>query len=132
LYHPGDPVRVKVVSNAGVPDVLVNTYAKDGVVSSYQVPLHAGRGTLTVPYDPRLRGRIEVQAFALNERSPYYGAIHSSAYAIYPQRQELQVGVKLERTTFTPGEVVNAELRVRTADGKPGAGDLGILVFDRA
>jgi len=132
LYHPGEPIRLRIVSNTAISDVLVNAYAKDGVVSSHRVPLHAGRATLTVPYNPRLRGKIEVRAFALNQRSEYNQALHGAAEVIYPQRQELQVGVKLQHTTFAPGEMVNAELKVRTPEGEPGTDDLGILGFDRA
>src|ERR1044072_6177436 len=38
----------------------------------------------------------------------------------------------MARTTYRPGETASADFRVRSPEGKPVEGDVGILVFDRA
>jgi uncharacterized protein YfaS (alpha-2-macroglobulin family) len=133
LYRPGDALPITIESNSPVHDVIVDVSTPAGLVSSRVVRLANGRAELTFEYDSRLRGEVEITAFALTE-SPEQDdyALSGTAHVIYPALQELRVGLKMAHSTYRPGETASADFTVRSPEGKPVESDLGVLVFDRA
>jgi len=133
LYRPGDALPITIESNSPVRDVIVDVSIPTGLVTSRVVRLVNGQGDLSIEYDSRLSGEVEITAFALTE-SPQQDnyALSGTTHVIYPALQDLRVGLKMARSTYRPGETASAEFSVRSPAGKPIESDLGILVFDRA
>jgi hypothetical protein len=133
LFQPGDALPITVESNSPVRDVIVDVSTSAGLVVSRVVRLVNGRAELSIEYDSRLSGEVEITAFALTE-SPQQDdyALSGTAHVIYPALQDLKVGVKMAHSTYRPGENASAEFSVRSPLGKPVESDLGVLVFDRA
>jgi hypothetical protein len=133
LYRPGDALPITIESNSPVRDVIVDVSTPAGLVATRVVRPVNGQAELSVEYDARLSGEVEISAFALTE-SPQQDnyALSGTAHVIYPALQDLRVGLKMAHSTYRPGENASAEFIVRSPEGKPVESDLGILVFDRA
>ncbi len=132
LYHPGEALPVSIQSNSPVREVIVNASTPAGLVSSRVVRLAGGRAELTFDYDPRLRGEVEITAFALTGADDRDRALSGTTHVIYPAPQDLKVGLRMARTTYRPGETASADIKIRSPKGAPVESALGILVFDRA
>jgi hypothetical protein len=132
LYHPGEALPVSIQSNSPVREVIVNASTPAGLVSSRVVPLVGGRADLTFDYDSRLRGEVEITAFALTGTDDEDRALSGTTHAIYPVPQDLKVDLRMTRTTYRPGETASADIKVKSPKGAPVESALGILVFDRA
>ena len=132
LYHPGDALPVSIQSNSPVHEVIVNASTRAGLVSSKVVALAGGRADLTFDYDSRLRGEVEITAFAITGADDEGRALSGTTHVIYPVPQDLKVGLKMARTTYRPGETASADIKIRSPKGAPVESALGILVFDRA
>lgn len=133
LYRPGDALPITIESNSPVRDVIVDVSTPAGLIASRVVRPVNGQAELSVEYDSRLSGEVEITAFALTgspQQDDY--ALSGTAHVIYPALQDLRVGVKMAHTTYRPGETASAEFSVRSPEGKPVESDLGLLVFDRA
>ncbi len=113
--------------------MIVDVSTPAGLIASRVVRPANGQAELSVEYDSRLSGEVEITAFALTE-SPQQDdyALSGTTHVIYPALQDLRVGVKMAHTTYRPGETASAEFSVRSPEGKPVESDLGLLVFDRA
>jgi len=133
LFQPGDALPITIESNSPVRDVIVDVSTPAGLVASRVVRLVNGRSELSIEYDSRLSGEVEITAFVLTE-SPQQDdyALSGTAHVIYPALQDLKVGLKMALSTYRPGETASAEFSVRSPQGKPVESDLGVLVFDRA
>ena len=133
LYRPGDALPITIESNSPVRDVIVDVSTPAGLIASRVVRPVNGQAELSVEYDSRLSGEVEITAFALTE-SPQQDdyALSGTAHVIYPALQDLRIRVTMAHTTYRPGETASAEFSVRSPEGKPVESDLGILVFDRA
>jgi hypothetical protein len=133
LYRPGDALPITIESNSPVRDAIVDVSTPAGIVSTRVVRLVNGQAELSIDYDSRLSGEVEITAFALT-KSPQQDnfALSATTHVIYPALQDLRVGLKMARSTYRPGETASAEFSIRSPEGKPVESDLGILVFDRA
>jgi hypothetical protein len=132
LYQPSDPVLINVVSNAKVNELIVDIFADTGLIVSEVVHLKHTKGELSVPYDPRFRGALTIVAYAMTGVGDQNRALSGITNVIYPARQELQVGLRMARTTLRPGETANADLHILTPEGSAVESALGVLVFDKA
>jgi A-macroglobulin TED domain/Alpha-2-macroglobulin family/MG2 domain/Carboxypeptidase regulatory-like domain/A-macroglobulin receptor binding domain/Macroglobulin domain MG3 len=132
LYRPSDPVLIKVLSNAKVKDLIIDIFADSGLVVSEVVHPKHGQAELTVAYDPRFRGPLTVVAYAMTSVGDQNRALSGITNVLYPARQELQVGLRMARTTLRPGETANADLHILTPEGSAVESALGVLVFDKA
>jgi hypothetical protein len=67
LYHPGDALPITIESNSPVRDVIVDVSTSAGLITSRVVRLVSGRAELNCDYDTRMRGQVEITAFALTD-----------------------------------------------------------------
>jgi hypothetical protein len=132
LYHPGEDILVKVASNTRAQDVIANIASAEGLLSSQVVRLDHGQAEFTVPYDPRLRGRIDLRVYAMTGAAESDRALGGMVAVMYPAPQELRVDLRMDKTIFRPGENASVDVRVKSPDGKAATSALGVLVFDRA
>ncbi len=132
LYHPGDPIQVKLNSNSKINDAVLNVWNAKGLLSSQPVTLVHGHATQSVAYDPRFRGDVFLTASTMMASNNSDKSIFGWTQVLYPARKELAVKMKMPQTTFKPGEDVSADVRVQTPEGRPTESALGVLVFDRA
>jgi hypothetical protein len=132
LYRPSEPVLINVVSNTKAKELIVDIFADSGLVVSEVVHLKHGKTELSAPYDPRFRRALTIVAYAMTGVGDQNRALSGITNVIYPARQELQVGLRMARTTLRPGETANADLHILTPEGSAVESALGVLVFDRA
>ena len=132
LYQPSDPVLINIVSNAKGQELIVDIFTDHGLIVSEVVHLKHGKAELSVPYDPRFRGALSIVAYAMTAVGDQNRALSGITNVIYPARQELQVGLRMARTTLRPGETANADLHILTPEGSAVESALGVLVFDKA
>jgi hypothetical protein len=132
LYRPSDPILIRILSNVRVKDIIVDIFADSGLAVSEVVQLKHGRAELNVPYDPQFRGALTIVAYAMTGVGDQNRALSGITNIIYPARQELQVALRMARTTLRPGETANADLHILTPEGRVVESALGVLVFDKA
>jgi hypothetical protein len=132
LYHPGDAVPVTIESDSSKREVIVNFSTEAGFIASQVVRLANGHAEVTFDYDQRLRGEVEITAFAFTEGEHDNYALSGTAHVIYPALQDLKVGLKMAQMTYRPGETASADFKIKSPEGSPVESALGILVFDRA
>jgi hypothetical protein len=132
LFHPGDKLPVSLRANRQTGDVVVHLSTASGLVKSQVVRLVDGRAETVFDYDLKLRGDVEIVAFAMRGFTDWRSPLTGIAHVIYPERTDLQVGVQMARTTYRPGETASADIRVRTSTGSSVESALGVLVYDRA
>jgi A-macroglobulin complement component/alpha-2-macroglobulin family protein/MG2 domain-containing protein/carboxypeptidase family protein/A-macroglobulin receptor/macroglobulin-like protein len=132
LYHPGDAIHATLRSSLKDGDVVLNVQNSQGLLSSQVVALRGGQATATVAYEPRLSGDVLLTASSMTPNGEQQTALSGWTKILFPARKELGVAVKMERTTFKPGERVSADVSVVRPDGHATESALGLLVFDRA
>jgi hypothetical protein len=132
LYHPGDALRVSVETNSPVRDAIVAVSTQSGVIESKVIAISRGQTQVDFDFDPRMRGAVEVTAFALTSAEDENYALSGSVHVIFPALMDLSVALRMPQTTYKPGENASAAVRVRTPLGQPVESELGVLVFDRA
>lgn len=132
LYHPGDALSVSVETNSPVRDAIVTVSTQSGVIESKVIAIARGEAQVDFGYDPRMRGAVEVTAFALTSAEDENYALSGSTHVIFPALMDLAVALRMPQTTYKPGENASAVVRVRTPLGQPVESELGVLVFDRA
>lgn len=132
LYHPGDALSVSVETNSPVRDAIVAVSTQSGVIESKVIAIAKGKVQVDFDYDPRMRGAVEVNAFALTSAEDEDHALSGSTHVIFPALMDLSVALRMPQTTYKPGENASGVVRVRTPLGQPVESELGVLVFDRA
>lgn len=132
LYHAGDPLSVTVETNSPVRDAILAVSTQSGVIESKVIALAKGQAQVDFNYDPRMRGAVEISAFALTSADDDNNALRGSTHVIFPALMDLSVALRMPQTTYKPGENASAVVQVHTPSGRPVESELGVLVFDRA
>jgi hypothetical protein len=95
---------------------------------SQQLALRHGHAQVEFPYDPDFRGNLLLVAYNINSEEQVY----SQAEVLFPGPQELDLGLRLQKAIYKPGDPALAEFHVRSPDGKPMTTALGVVVYDKA
>lgn len=139
IYRAGEPVSVRLRSNAPDMRVVVDAIVEGRVVSTQTARLAAGRAALVIPTDADFAGAVIINAASAtptaNDNDRYYPYDDYSVgtrTVVFPRDRELKLDVKLSRASYRPGEEADAQFSLRTADGRRAAGALGVVVFDKA
>ncbi len=133
LYHAGDPIHVRIQSETGLSEALVEVQTQDlDLVAAQVVHLKNGQGEATIPYNPEFRGPLKIWTYAVKRTDEPNPVEIWSPEVIYPAGESLKVGVHLPHTTFRPGETAAADIQVKNVAGNPRESDLGVMVVDRA
>ena len=121
------------MSNAKGQELIVDIFTDHGLIVSEVVHLKHGKAQLSLTYwGAGSGGALSIVAYAMTAVGYQNRALSGITNAIYPARQELQVGLRMARTTLRPGETANADLHILTPEGSAVESALGVLVFDKA
>ena len=93
LYHPGEPIRVRIESDEGLTEAAVEARTWGwGLVDYQHLRLRNGRGEVTLPYHPDFRGLLTVQVYAVTAEEDPNTADSWSTNVLYPTGEGLQAG----------------------------------------
>ncbi|HUQ32047.1 MAG TPA: MG2 domain-containing protein [Pyrinomonadaceae bacterium] len=134
LYRQGEPIRVEVAANEPEMKVVLDLWQGSAVLQSRVVQLHNGHAVFTVPYNEAFKDAVTITAYS------YTGAASESRYdmpsamrrVLYPTERDLKLDVRLDQSTYKPGEEAHVDFTVRSADGQSIESALGVVVFDKA
>ncbi len=135
LYKSGEPIEVQLKASEQDVSVVVEAIHDFQAVSTKLVRVR--HGSASVVFDPNDKFQNEVSilayAFGLKPGDDYYNsAIADSHTVLFPKNHELQVDLKLAKSTYRPGEEAVAKFRVTSPDGTQARSALGLLVVDKA
>ena len=131
LLRDGENIVADIHSSLPADRVFVDLVGPDGLLGSQQVLLHNGHAQVEFPYQPEFQHALMLDAYALRIY-PNHQVVSGTAQVLYPGPQELNIGLHLEKATYRPGDSALAQFRVRSPDGRPAAGALGIVIYDKA
>jgi phosphatidate phosphatase APP1 len=134
LYRPGEAIATEIAASVPEMTVVVDAWQGPVVIQSQIVRLHNGRASLTVPYNKAFRDGVTITAYS------YSGAASENRYEIpsamrsvlYPRERDLKLDVRLDQSTYKPGEEAHADFTVRDPLGRTIESALGVVVFDKA
>lgn len=134
VYRHGESIKVNISSNQTDMSLIVDIGQADKVLESRSIRLENGQASFTVPYNKDFKGAIKILSYApdiqiKNYSSDFFGDIQT---IFYPVNESLNLGIKLNKQTYKPGEEVNALFKVKNSFGKPIESALGVVVFDKA
>src|SRR5262249_16958724 len=130
LFLDGETVAADIEASAPDQTLFVDLLGREGVLGSSRVQLHHGRAHVEFPYNQDFRGNLYIAAY--NMKSEENATVSGSATVLFPEPQNLDLGVRLDRATYKPGESASAQFRVRDPDGHAEKTALGIVVYDKA
>lgn len=131
IRGPGQPIEVTIDSRSTRGPLLVDVVSGSEVLASRVVSLRGSSTRVLFPYEPRFRGALQVKVTSVAEAGSSY-ADGASAALLYPSRPELRVRVRSEREMYRPGDEATLRFALEPGDGRPAAGVLGLVVFDKA
>lgn len=134
LMLDGENIAADIESSASDPTLFVELLGRDVVLNSAEVQLHHGRGHVEFPYAGEFRGSLRIIAYSMNARAQGQddNQLADAAEVLFPEPQDLNLGVHLDHPTYKPGESASAQFRVRGPDGRAAKTALGIVVYDKA
>ncbi len=131
LLHPGDDIVTDLYGTA--EDTFAVELSRQGkLLSETTVKLDAGHASITMPYDPRFVGKLEITALAIGagERSKY-NEPGCTAGVLYHANDSLTLSLELDHKRVWPGEAVN--LGIEAFRGStPAEVSVGVLAINRA
>jgi phosphatidate phosphatase APP1 len=134
IYRPGEPILTEITASEPEMKVIVDVWQGPVVSHSRVVQLHNGRSSFIVPYNKTFKDGVTITAYS------YFGAASESSYDIpsatrrvlYPRERDLKLDVRLDQSTYKPGEEAHADFSVRGPDGRTIESALGVVIFDKA
>ena len=139
-YEIGDVAHILVKSPFREADALV-TVERTGIYTEERVHLTGATPTLRVPITEEMRPNAFVSVHMVRGRSkaaPPRGAdVGAPAFkagytqlVVDPESRRLKVSVKADRPEYRPGAMVDADVAVADAEGKPVATELTMWAVD--
>nr|MDQ3818268.1 MG2 domain-containing protein [Acidobacteriota bacterium] len=134
LYRAGEPIKAVITASEPEMRAVVDVWQGATALQSKSVELHGGRASLVIPYNKAFKDGIALTAYS------YAGAQSESSYdipsamrrIIYPHERDLRVDVRLDQSTYRPGDDAHADFTVRDAQGRAIESALGVVIFDKA
>jgi hypothetical protein len=123
LYRPGDPIRVRIESDAGLIEAAVEIRTPgEELVGAQHVRLSNRHAEVTFPYTPGLRGLLVVHVYAVNAKDDPNTADSWSTDVIYPTGERVKAGDPWGDELWAPDVVQpdNPNIVVTAADAERG------------
>ena len=118
LYREGESIKVAIRSSVPQARAVIEVLNQKERVYSQMLEVKNGVAALVIPYKSELKDDVTIAVYAnvFDEESVDHEFVYSSRNLLYPRDRELKVEVKIPRQEYQPGESVNADLKVTTAD----------------
>jgi hypothetical protein len=123
LYRPGDPIRVRIESDAGLIEAAIEIRTPgEELVGAQHVRLSNRRAEVTFPYTPRCRGLLTVHVYAVNAKDDPNTADSWSTVVIYPTGERVKTGDRWGDELWSPDVVQpdNPNIVILAADAERG------------
>ena len=105
LYRPRDPIHVRIESDAGLIEAVVEIRTSDLALAGAQhCRLVNGQADVTFPYTPQFRGLLTVQVYAVSGVDDPNTADSWSTEVIYPTGERIQDEERWGEEVRTPDE----------------------------
>jgi hypothetical protein len=105
IYHPGDPIQVKIESDKGLTETLVEVRTPSGDLAGAQhIQLANDRAELSFPYNPQFRGLLTVYVYAVTGAGDANPVDAWSQTVIYPTGEGLKAGERWPTEIWTPDQ----------------------------
>jgi hypothetical protein len=136
LFRENEAIGVRVMSDEADLPVVVDAVQQARVLYSREVILHNGTATVEIPPDPRFHDEVTLAAYPLGRslRLERYETerLLGSRTVLFPHGKDFDLTAVPGREVYKPGEEASAAFTLVRAGAKPVAGDLGVVVFDKA
>ena len=134
LYRAGEAITAAIKTSVPAARAVLEVLQNGRVISSQLVSVREGVGRVNIPYKSELKDDVTLVAYAnvFDAEDEEVKFVYAARAILFPRDRELQVAVKMPRTEYQPGEEAQAELLVKTADGKPVNSVLGAIIVDTA
>jgi uncharacterized protein YfaS (alpha-2-macroglobulin family) len=134
LYRQGEPVRVDILASEPEMKVAFDVWQGPVVLNSQVIQLHGGRASIIVPYDKAFKDIVTITAYSFfgSGAESRYDIPSATRSVLYPRERDLKLNVRMDQSSYKPGEEAHADLTVRDADGRSIESALGVVVFDKA
>jgi hypothetical protein len=136
LFREGEPISVQVKSDQADLSVVVDAVQQGRVLYSHGLWLHNGTGALEIPPDRRFHDEVTVVAYPLGRslRLQRYETeeMLGRRAVLFPHGKDFTMVASTGRDVYKPGEEASAVFTLQAAAANPVAGDLGVVVFDKA
>ena len=123
LYRRGDPLRVRIESDAGLIEAAVEIRTPgEELVAAQHVRLVNRSAEVTFPYTPRLRGLLTAYVYAVNAKDDRNTADSWSTDLLYPTGEHMKVDDRWGDELWAPDVVqpYNPNIVVSAADAERG------------
>lgn len=131
LLRDGENIVADIHSSLPADRIFVDLVGPEGLLESQQVVLHNGHAQVEFAYRPEFQHALMLDAYDLRIY-PNHDLLYGTAQVLYPNSEELNIGLHLEKAMYRPGDPAVAQFRVSSPDGRPATGALGIVVYDKA
>jgi uncharacterized protein YfaS (alpha-2-macroglobulin family) len=134
LYRQGEPIKAEISASEPEMKLILDVSQGAAVLSSQVIQLHDGHASLTVPYSRAFKDSVTLTAYSYSHLAPEnrYNIPSVSRRVLYPRDRDLKLNVRLDQSTYKPGEEAHADFTVRSPDGRSIESALGVVVFDKA
>jgi hypothetical protein len=135
LYRPEEPIQVILETNGG--DFTAFVEARDGsqALESKVIRFLHGRAVATFGPSDKFQNEVTIVAYAVGSKpgtDSYYSIPYGAHSVLFPKNHQLELNVKLEKTTYRPGDEASGSVQVHGPDGGSVRGALGLVVIDKA
>lgn len=129
VYNVGDTVTVSVLASSTSIHAYVDWLNEGQAVDMRTLDLTNGAGTFTMPLDATLLGSNRIDAYIVDDG----GNVVRAGRTLFVQGDSsLNVTIKADKTTYTPGQSATLTFSVADSAGKPAVAALGVQVVDAA
>ncbi|MBN2318610.1 MAG: carboxypeptidase regulatory-like domain-containing protein [Acidobacteria bacterium] len=133
LYSENSPIIVSGETSKDLAGFIAIDLSLDGAVLwTGRISLRNHKGFTVVPYRPEFKGELTITAYSLDSEGDQYHVPWEQQAVFYPSPSALDVKIKTDRKTYSPGEEVQTKIEFRTSSGSRTDGALGIAVVDKA
>ena len=136
LYAPGESVHLEITASAPDQIVFVEATHRGHVLASKELHLSGKSGEIEFLANDNFENYVSFQAYAF---PPAVGDSYrnddppaGSRTVLFPKNRDLNLDVRLEKTTYRPGEQATANIRVTTLDSANSESALGLVVVDKS
>ncbi len=131
IYAPGEMAEVSVVSTIKNGLAFIDVVKGWTVVDSHAVQLKNGRASLTLPYNEKFKGHLNIAAY-MRDPEDDDDIVHSTTGIIFPSPEGIAVKADFDKAIYKPNEEANVSFSVVDAVGQVLESALGIVIMDKA
>lgn len=130
----GDPIEAMVRTSTAAPALMLSVVRDGMVLGVLSAAVRNGQATVRIPFRPEFRGRVTILAHDPTAPRDYWTTepAHGSASVLYPRSDELEVRVRPQRDSYSPGESLSATVDVRDESGTRTESVLAVAAVDAA